>query len=211
MNDGLLDPVIVVFVFTPLVVTIVSLSALGWKRMHNSCAGLDVPGLLLASSVRALPQARMDWGAAMSAELAQVRGTPARWRFALGCVRVALFSPSSETLLRTAGRNPVFGILAVALPPLGLPFIYFAAVIVETIGGSPFTSASSWSNPEVVMEVVKIILVVTLGCLAAGLPLGLVGWLRRERMHWLSATGAILSVCIFGCFFTIMHFLAGGD
>ncbi len=109
MNNGLRDPAIVSFVFTPLLVTSAILLALWWKRMHSSRAGLDAPGLLLASAVRAIPERRIDWGAAMSAELAQVHGWLARWLFALGCMRVALFPPPSPALLQTAGRNPVFG------------------------------------------------------------------------------------------------------
>ncbi len=211
MKNGLLDPEIVSFVFTPLVVTALILFALWRRRMRNSRAGLDAPGLLLATAVSALPAAHMDWGAAMLAELETIHGRLARWRFALSCVRVALFPPSSETLLQPAGRNPLFGMLAVTLPPLGLPMIYCAAVIVETIGGSPLTQTSRWSNPDVVMVVVKIIILLTVGCLAAGLPLGLAGWLRHERLRWLSALGMISSACIFAYFLTVMHFLAGGD
>jgi hypothetical protein len=99
MNNGWLDPAIVSFVFAPLVVTGAILFALWWKRMRNSRAGLDAPGLLLASVVRALPEARLDWGAAVLAELAQVHGVRARWRFALGCVRVTLFPPRLRPLL----------------------------------------------------------------------------------------------------------------
>lgn len=214
MNNGLFDPAIVSFVFTPLIVTVALLGLLWWQRMHGFRAwraGLDAPGCLLASAVRAMPEARRDWGAAMRAELETVRGWLARWRFTLGCVRVALFPPASETLLQTAGRSPMFGMLAITLPPLGLPMIYFAAVIVETIGGSPLTQTSRWSNPDAVMALVKLIVLLTIGFLLAGLPLGLTGWLRRERLRWLSGFGMILSACIFSYFLTVMHFLAGGD
>lgn len=210
MNNGLLDPAIVSFVFTPLVVTSAMLFALWWRQIRGLRAELDAPGLLLTSSVRAMPKARQQWGEAMLAELGQIHGGFARWRFALGCARVALFPPTAETLLQPAGRSPIFGILSVALPPLGLPFIYFVAALIEAIGGSPLTS-SHWSNPDAVMIVVKILLLLTLGCLVAGAPLGLAGWLRRERMRRLSAMGMILSVCIFAYFLTVMHFLSGGD
>lgn len=211
MNNGLLDPVIVSFVFTPLAVTIALLLAVWWKHGRVSRAGLDMPGWLLASATRALPETRLGWGTAMSAELTAVHGALARWRFALSCLRVTLFSPTASSLLQPAGHRPIFGMLAVALPPLGLPLLYFATVFIESIGGSPFTQASRWSHPDEVMSVVKIILLLIVGCLLAGLPLGLAGWLRHERMRWLSGFGMSLSLGIFGYFVLVMHFLAGGD
>lgn len=210
MNNGLLSPGIVSFVFTPLIVTVVLLAALWWRQIRRRRAELDAPGLLLASAVQALPKVRFDWGAAMLAELETIHSKLARWRFALSCVRVALFPPSAEMLLQPVGRNPRCGLLSVALPPLGLPFVYFATLLIEAIGGSPLTS-SRWDNPDLVMVVVKIILLLTLGCLVAGLPLGLAGWLRHERLRWLSVTGMISSACIFAYFLTVMHFLSGGD
>ena len=39
-------------------------------------------------------------------------------------------------------KNGLLDMLAVALRPLGIPFIYFTAVIIEAIGGSPFTRYS---------------------------------------------------------------------
>jgi len=207
MNNGLLDPVIVSFVFTPLVVSSAMLFALWWRQIRGLRAKLDAPGLLLTSAVRAMPKARQQWGEAMLAELGQIHGRLARWHFALGCARVALFPPTAETLLQPAGRSPIFGMLSVALPPLGLPFIYFAAALFESIG----LTSSHWSNSEAVMIVVKILLLLTLGCLVAGVPLGLAGWLRRERMPRLSAIGVISSICIFAYFLTVMHFLSGGE
>ena len=99
------------------------------------------------------------------------------------------------------------GLLSVTLPPLGLPILYFATVIVESIGGSPYTS-SRWSNPPAVMAVVKIFLLTTVGCLVAGAPLGVAGWLRRERMRWLTVLGMALSAGTLGYFLTVMHFFA---
>jgi hypothetical protein len=153
MNNGLLDPVMVSFVFTPLMVTGVILWAAWWKQRHAT------DGILRSS----------------------------------------------------AERTPTFGILAVGLPPLALPFIYCAAVIVEGIGGSPLTQTSQWSYPEAVIIVMKVIMLATVCCMVAGVPLGLAGWWRRERMRWLSALGMISSACILIYFLTVMHFLSGGD
>jgi len=52
-------------------------------------AGQDRAARALALAVRGLPGERADWGAAMSAELAGVRGARARWSFSLGCARTA--------------------------------------------------------------------------------------------------------------------------
>jgi uncharacterized membrane protein YidH (DUF202 family) len=60
---------------------------------------MDVPRLLLAAAVRRMPSDRREWGAAMLAELAQLQNTSTRWRFALGCARVALFPPRNGGLM----------------------------------------------------------------------------------------------------------------
>jgi hypothetical protein len=46
-----------------------------------------------------MPAERGEWGAAMLAELATLQQPLARWRFALGCARVALFPPRTRPLL----------------------------------------------------------------------------------------------------------------
>jgi hypothetical protein len=211
MNSGLLDPVIVSVVFAPLLVTLALLFALAWRQMRSGHTGLDAPGRLLATAIRAMPDARREWGAAMLAELGQIRDGASRWRFALDSARVALFPPYGDGRLQpaTVGRQPICGILAVTLPPLGLPFIYAAAVLIEAIGGSPLT-ASRWSHPDLVVAIVKLIILLTWGCLVAGLPLGLAGWRRRERWRGLSLLGMFLSLGIVGYFLLVMSFVAGG-
>lgn len=215
MENGLLDTAVVSCVFTPLVVTVALLLSIWWKQVQNCRAArpeLDAPGLLLASAVSRMPEERRDWGAAMMAELSQIHDPASRWWFALGGVRVALFPPRRGGLLRhaLAGHSPVCGMMAVALPPLGLPFLYFTTLIVEAIGGSPLTQSSRWSNPDAVIEVDKIFQMLTIFCLLAGLPLGLAGLLRRERLRWLSVMGMILSLCIISYFMAVMHFTSGG-
>jgi hypothetical protein len=53
----------------------------------------QIPERLLAFAVRWMPAERREWGAAMLAELANLRHPAARWQFALSCLRVALFPP----------------------------------------------------------------------------------------------------------------------
>jgi hypothetical protein len=78
-----------------------------------SQAGHDRARSLLTLAVRRLPPERRDWGQAMLAELDQLQGRAARWRFTLGCVRVALAPPR-------------------AAPPPGL--VVRAAIVVGAAG-----------------------------------------------------------------------------
>jgi hypothetical protein len=68
----------------------------------------DIPRLLLTIAVRRMPAERRDWGAAMLAELAQLRDPFARWRFALGCTRVALFPLRKRSLALIGGTMNVY-------------------------------------------------------------------------------------------------------
>ena len=52
--------------------------------------GGDRAAAVLANAVRGLPAERAEWGSAMCAELAGVRGARARWGFSLGCSRAAI-------------------------------------------------------------------------------------------------------------------------
>lgn len=208
MNNGLFDPAILSFVFAPVAITAAIFVVL-WRRwMRDHRAGLDGPGLLLVSAIRAMPAEHTDWGAAMTSELRAVRGSFARWRFAFGCTRAALFPPPTATLLATAGRSPVCGLLSVALPPLGLPFLYFAAVIIEAIS---LYTPSRWTSPNAATILVKPLLVLTMGLLVAGVPLGVAGWLRRERLRRLAVCGMALSAATLSYFWTVMYFIAGAD
>lgn len=58
----------------------------------RTCA-TDPPGRALAAAAAALPEHRREWGSAMLAELAEIRGRSARWRFALSSVRATLWLP----------------------------------------------------------------------------------------------------------------------
>lgn len=59
----------------------------------------DAPARLLIIAVRRMPAECGDWGVAMLAELDQLQHPAARWQFALGCARVALFPPRKRGLL----------------------------------------------------------------------------------------------------------------
>jgi hypothetical protein len=64
-----------------------------WREAGARLSTLDGPALLLAAAAATLPADRHDWGAAMTAELAQVQGPASRWRFAAGCARAAVLPP----------------------------------------------------------------------------------------------------------------------
>src|SRR5262245_42785174 len=127
--DGLFDIRIVSFVFTPLAVMVALLLWLLRNRIkdiRSTLPAMDTPGLLLTIAVRRMPVERREWGAAMLAELAQVRHPSTRWRFALSCIGVALFPPRQGVLLQIIMNNNMKSIGAAALISLILvaPFAY---------------------------------------------------------------------------------------
>ena len=64
-----------------------------WSRTGVRLSAMDPPGRLLAVAVATLPDHRREWGMAMHAELAEVRGRSARWQFALSSTRAVLRLP----------------------------------------------------------------------------------------------------------------------
>jgi hypothetical protein len=82
----------------------------------------DAPSQLLTFAVRRIAVARSDWGAAMLAELAALRGSRARWEFALGCAWVAAFPPATGGLLQIM-KTTIIGALLVSTA-LVAPLIY---------------------------------------------------------------------------------------
>ena len=88
-----------------------------WRRAGVGLASLDGPAWLLAAATATLPADRRDWAAAMAAELAQVRDPAARWRFAAGCARAAVFPPGGSRA--PAGVAVVLAVVAIAAAALG--------------------------------------------------------------------------------------------
>jgi hypothetical protein len=109
-----------------------------WRQAGARLSVMDGPGWLVAAAAATLPGDRRDWGAAMTAELAQVQGSAARWRFAAGCARAALFPPGgSRAAVGVAGALAVTAMAATALatgaalPPMRV----FALTFVGLVGG----------------------------------------------------------------------------
>ena len=109
-----------------------------WRRRAGArVSALDGPGLLLAAATATLPAARRDWGAAMVAELAQVEDRAARWRFAAGCARAAVFPPGRRAAVGVTGALAVAATAVAALVTrVALPAgRVFAPVLVGLVGG----------------------------------------------------------------------------
>jgi hypothetical protein len=62
----------------------------------------DLARRFLAAAVALMPASRRDWGRAMLAELDQVAGPAARWRFAVGAAWATLTVPRARRLPRLA-------------------------------------------------------------------------------------------------------------
>jgi hypothetical protein len=109
-----------------------------WRQAGDDLAALDGPGWLLAAATATLPADRSDWGQAMAAELAQVPGGAARWRFAAGCARAAVLPPGGS---RTAvGATGALVVAALAATALGTGAVLpagrvFALTFVGLLGG----------------------------------------------------------------------------
>jgi hypothetical protein len=109
-----------------------------WRQAGARFSGLDGPARLLAAATATLPADRRDWGAAMTAELTQVQDPAARWRFAAGCARAAVFPPGgSRAALGATGALVVAALAATALGtgavlPAGR---VFALTFIGLLGG----------------------------------------------------------------------------
>ena len=134
-----LDMAIWMAVFgTPWMIAAQLLWRAWWRQAGAKLSGMDGPAWLLAAAVAALPADRRDWGAAMTAELAQVPDRPSRWRFALGATRTAVLPPHrNRTAVLVTGALTVAAIAAAALATgVALPAgRVFALTFVGLVGG----------------------------------------------------------------------------
>jgi len=85
-----------------------------WRRRAALDAQPDAPARLLAAAVVLLPRDRADWGEAMTAELAGITGSRARWAFAAGCARTALSPPRTPFRPATGWAAGGVGLLGAA-------------------------------------------------------------------------------------------------
>jgi hypothetical protein len=109
---------------------------------------MDAPARLLATAVAALPAGRRDWGVAMTAELAQVPDRAARWRFAAGCARTAVFPPRSHRVPVLAVATLTAAAVVVTELAVGhaLPAMRAFAVTFVVLAGAMATVAVARSR-----------------------------------------------------------------
>jgi hypothetical protein len=191
---SLFDLPILLLVFAPQVLTVALVSLIAWWK-SRSPHRRDVAEIILAAAVQSMPADRAEWGRAMLAELEYLEGAWARFWFAIGCARAAVFPPD--------GR---FGLLSVLLPLLALPLLYVIALAADVLM-HVHDPSSSYFMPA---GLISASLLMTLGLLISGLPLGFAGWYRGERHLWLCALGPCLSVFLLGYLWLFLYFFAVG-
>jgi hypothetical protein len=209
--SSLFDLTMVVFIFSPLVMTIALVTLIAWLKIRKLKLEDDGPERLLSTAIRFMPAERSEWGDAMMAELIATRGASFRWSFALGCARTVIFPPGTtslpwqffDTLRRLRSQC---GILAVALPPLGLPLLWTCAVAADA-----FTDQDNFTFADgLIPGLVGSMIFVSLAFMLSGVPLGIAGLMRHEQVRWLSKLGPCLSVSIISYFVIVMNLANAG-
>ena len=160
----LADHVIVVLVVAlPWLFAVRLLWRAWWRRHGRDVTALDPPARLLATAVATLPRERRDWGAAMVAELAEVRDPADRWRFAAGCAQVAL-APAHRD------RGPVIAVAAWAAAA-----VVTAAVVVGEVRPELQVFAVVFTGVLGTLAVVAVLRAPRVGFTATGLSVALTG------------------------------------
>jgi hypothetical protein len=181
-----------------------------WRQAGERLSALDGPGWLLAAAAATLPVDRRHWGPAMAAELAQVQDRPARWRFAAGCARTALFPPSgsraavSVTGALAAGAIAAAAVLTGAALPAGR---VFAPALAGLLGGLASLAVArsrwvGWTAPGpaltgLALAGVTACLGFTIYYLAEHPSYGGVG--RAAAVSLPPVTAVVLAVALAGC------------
>jgi hypothetical protein len=175
-----------------------------WSGPGSRMFAMDLPGRLLAAAVAALSERRREWGRAMLAELAKVRGQPARWRFALSSVRATLWLPP-------AGGWPVFALVTgvvvaattAAGPAVGaaVPGLRVFAVTFTGLVGAMVVLAVARSRRPRLRLLVPAPTVLVTGGVAASIAVTVI-FLRREpaAAQYLPLAAAMyLAAVLAGC------------
>jgi hypothetical protein len=165
-------------------------------------AATDSPGRMLAAAVATLPEHRRDWGAAMTAELAEVRGRPQRWRFALSSAWAALRLPPAAgrlTLTVIAGTAVAATVLAgqaidAAVPGLDL----FAVFFVGLTGALAMLAAARSRRMRFAAPVASLVVI---GSIAAAITMTVVLLVREPSAadHLSPARAVLLAALLSGC------------
>lgn len=200
------------FAFSPMVFTIALFAFALWISSRGDSNLGDGPERLLSAAMRHMPPERNEWGEAMMSELMHLHehGQSFRWCFALGCVRAALFPPATSSWPRYAldafhRLDSPCALLSIALPTFALPLLWLTSVACNA-----FTSHDDFFNGELVPGLLGAAIIACLVILFSGVPLGIAGFVRRERRRWLSLLGPVQSLAIFGYMQTVQHLASAG-
>jgi hypothetical protein len=171
-------------------------------RRRSPAAATDPPERLLAAMVALLPEDRREWGSAMLAELAGVRGRSARWRFARSSARATLLLPPAGgwpllALVTGAAVTVVASIghtVGAAVPGLGL----FAVTFTGLLGALVVLAVARSHRPRLPLAVPTILVAAgTAAAIAAT-----VVFLRREptaAAHLPPLASVHLAAVLAGC------------
>ena len=173
-----------------------------WSEAGARMSAMDLPGRLLAAAVAALPERRREWGRAMTAELAEVGGRPARWRFALSSVWATLWLPpaggwpvlalvAAVAVAATTAAGPVVG---AAVPGLRV----FAACFTGLAGAMVVLAVARSGRPRLPVPAPAVLVT---GGVAASIAVTVI-FLRREpaAAEYLPPPAAVyLAAVLAGC------------
>jgi multisubunit Na+/H+ antiporter MnhB subunit len=174
-----------------------------WSVADAGMSTMDPPERLLAAAVATLPERRREWGRAMSAELAEVEGRSARWRFALSSVWAMLWMPlaggrlvialvTAVVVAATTAAGPAVG---AAVPGLRA----FAVAFTGLVGAMVVLAVVRSRRPRLPAAPAPTVLV-TAG-VAASIAVTVI-FLRREpaAAQYLPLPAAVyLAVALAGC------------
>jgi hypothetical protein len=174
-----------------------------WRRIGAGLSTLDGPARLLAAATATLPFDRRDWGQAMAAELAQVRASSPRWRFALGGARTAILPPGgNRTAVTVAGGLAMAVVAATARATGAAPATrVFALTFVGLAGGLAVLAMARSRRPGRVragLGVAGLGLAGVTGCVAATMYYLVNHPLVQMRPTEITATLGPLTATVFG-------------
>jgi hypothetical protein len=163
---------------------------------------MDPPGRLLAAAVAALPEHRREWGLAMVAELAEVRGRSARWRFALSSARATLWLPPAggwPVLALVTGAVVVSVVAAGRAAGAVVPgLMVFAVSFTGLVGAMVVLAVARARRPRLPVPVPTVLVA---GGVAASIAATVI-FLRREpaAAQYLPPAAAVyLAAVLAGC------------
>jgi hypothetical protein len=172
-----------------------------WSGTGSRPSGTDLPWRLLETAVALLPERRREWGGAMTAELAEVRGRSARWRFALSSARAALWLPPAGGWPVVAVTGAVMASAAAAGPAVGAAvpgLTVFTVAFVGLVGAMVVLAVAGSRRPRLPVPAPTVL--VTAG-VAASIAATVV-FLRREptaAQYLPPAASVYLAAVLAGC------------